>query len=166
MCSGFNSVLCGNRLARKERFTTNSFYSSLFNLNYFNPQHCHWCSINYTTLTKWYEIMKILTPTPQRQHLSILLNFEVKLPTCSIVIIAVQICQYTSCHWDCTRLDAYNSHAETQFSKLWNLNEVKMLSFIISRLDIAVLFYWNTEVWPELSQSTSCFVNFIEVSKS
>ena len=83
--------------------------------------------------------MKILTPTPPKQHLSILLNFEVKLPTCSIVIIAVQICQYTSCH--CTRLDAYNSHAETQFSKLWNLNEVKMLSFILSRLDIAVLFY-------------------------
>ena len=83
--------------------------------------------------------MKILTPPPPRQRLSILLNFEVKLPTCSLVIITVQICQYTSC-WTATGLMLTIALLRLS-SKLWNLNEVKMLSFILSRLDIAVLFY-------------------------
>ena len=84
--------------------------------------------------------MKILTPTPPGQHLSILLNFEVKLPTCSSVIITVQICQYTSCHWTAPGLMLTTIAMLSPSSKLWNLNEVKMLSF---RLDIAVefLFY-------------------------
>ena len=84
--------------------------------------------------------MKILTPTPPGQHLSILLNFEVKLPTCSSVIITVQICQYTSCCWTAPGLMLSTIAMLSLSSKLWNLNEVKMLSF---RLDIAVefLFY-------------------------
>lgn len=73
--------------------------------------------------------MKILTPTPPGQHLSILLNFEVKLPTCSSVIITVQICQYPSCFWAAPGLMLTTIAMLSLSSKLWNLNEVKMLTF-------------------------------------